>query len=114
MALVGVHISGRSSPNFENQPLTSNLIDIDSLNTKLNNNTLSIPNSHMNEVNQIIFNSQINQKQCERVHDETFLGECEEVQLLPNKEKLIIAADPVSLKVILNKYVCYFHTCWIC
>lgn len=93
MALAGVHISGRSSPNSENQPPTANLIDIDSLNTKLNNNSLLVHTNPINEVNQIIFNSQITQKQWERVQEDI---SNEEVQLLPNRVTETTADDPVS------------------
>lgn len=102
MALAGVHVSGRNSPNSENQPPMANLIDIDSLNTKLNNNLLFVPNSPVNELNQIIFNSQINQKQWERVQEE---GICdEEVQLLPNRVKEKPSDDPVSFTVLVTVF----------
>lgn len=106
MALAGVHVSGRSSPNSENQPPTANLIDIDSLNTKLNNNLLFVPTSPVNEVNQIIFNSQINQKQWEKVQEE---GICdEEVQLLPNRVRETPSDDPVSFTVIFQMLAFFF------
>lgn len=85
MALADVHVSGKSSPNSENQPATVNLINIESLNTKLNNNILSVPNNPAQEVNQIIFNSHINQKPWEQVQEEMSCNE--EVQLLPNCDR---------------------------
>lgn len=102
MALAGVHISGRSSPDSENQPFTNNLIDIESLNTKLNNNTLSVHNDPMNEVNQIIFNSQINQKQWERLQDNLVEENCdEEVRLLPSGDRQTPQTDAVSFFYII-------------
>lgn len=111
MALAGVHVSGRSSPISEYQPLTiSNLVDVDSLNTKLNSNILSVLNNPMNEVNQIIFNSQLSQKQWGRVQQSFVEEDCdEEVQLLPSRDRQLPKADPVRLKVCFQCYCCMLH-----
>lgn len=85
MALADVHISGKNSPNSESRQATANLINIESLNTKLNNNILIVPNDPAHEVNQIIFNSHINQKPWEQVQEE--LSCDEEVQLLPSCDR---------------------------
>ncbi|EFA06411.1 lysM and putative peptidoglycan-binding domain-containing protein 3 [Tribolium castaneum] len=68
LALAGVHVSGRSSPN---DPSASGQVDTDQLTTSLKET----------EVNQIIFNSSLAQKS----HDVTEeSGDDEEVHLLPH------------------------------
>lgn len=98
MAIAGVHLSGRSSPESESQSVSNSLIDISTLSTKLNNNSLLVENNPINEVNQIIFNSQINQNR-ERVQETSDEVSDEKEQLLPNNHKQALEADPVSLKV---------------
>lgn len=97
MALASVHISGRSSPNISNESSVSNLIDIETVNSKLDNN-LNLPNGTKSEVNEIIFNSQIVQKHCERVTEAIEeVNSCdEEVHLLPSRHKKASQTDPVS------------------
>lgn len=99
MAIAGVHLSGRSSPDSESRSVYNN-VDLSTLTTKLNNNTLLIENNPIHEVNEIIFNSQIIQDKCERVHET--IGEVssdEKEQLLPKRDKQTPDADAVSLKV---------------
>lgn len=100
MALAGVHVSGRSSPDFENQSVSNSLIDISSLNTKLNNNSLLAEKNGLHEVNQIIFNSQIIQNKHERVQETIGEASCDDQeQLLPNGDGQTSKPEPVSVKV---------------
>lgn len=97
MALAGVHVSGRSSPVYDNLPSTSNLIIVDSLRTKLDTESKPLQNNHMLEVNEIIFNSQILKKQWERDHESEPDDSCdEEIHLLPSRDREYTDADPVS------------------
>lgn len=96
MALAGVHISGTTSPTTSNEPSTSKLIDIDSLNTKLSENLLTVPNGMKDEVNEIIFNSHITQKPCDRLIEELDEENCEEVHLLPQQSRSVSETDVVS------------------
>ncbi|XP_018575717.1 lysM and putative peptidoglycan-binding domain-containing protein 3 [Anoplophora glabripennis] len=95
MALAGVHISGTTSPITSNEPSTSKLIDIESLNTRLSENLLNVPNGSKNEVNEIIFNSHITQKPCDRLIEELDEENCEEVHLLPVQNRSLPEADAV-------------------
>ncbi|KAJ8925533.1 hypothetical protein NQ315_009372 [Exocentrus adspersus] len=102
MALAGVHLSGTTSPTASNEPSTSNLIDIDSLNIKLYENVvnLNVPTETKNGVNEIIFNSQITQKPCDRLNDEMEEGEiCEEINLLPQQSRRTPEADIIMSRV---------------
>ncbi|XP_023024661.1 lysM and putative peptidoglycan-binding domain-containing protein 3 [Leptinotarsa decemlineata] len=88
MALAGVHVSGRSSPDAV-QPSTSKLVDIDSVNTKLN--------QEISEVNEIIFNSQITHKIVERHVEDVCEEDCDDqVNLLPQNERTLPENDVFS------------------
>lgn len=101
MALAGVHMSGTTSPIASNEPSTSKLIDVDSLNTKLSENLLSVSNGTRDEVNEIIFNSHITQKPCDRLIEELDEDSCEEVHLLPQQTSSVSKTDVVSCFYIL-------------
>ncbi|KAJ8942599.1 hypothetical protein NQ318_006229 [Aromia moschata] len=70
MALAGIHNSGSSSPNFEEQSSSSDLIEIESFNSRLADNLIEMPEKSESEVNKIIFNSQIQQIQCDRLDED--------------------------------------------
>ncbi|KAJ8947806.1 hypothetical protein NQ314_008549 [Rhamnusium bicolor] len=93
MALAGIHISGASSPNASHESSISNLIDIDSVSSKLSDN-VSVPNGKKDEVNEIIFNSHI-QKPCDRLSEESVEENYEEVHLLPQRERELPEAETV-------------------
>lgn len=106
MAIAGVHTSGRSSPDTEKLPSTENLIDIEVLNTKFQKSGLAVLSDPMSEVNQIIFNSQMNQKEYERVQEVHIEEICdEEVQLLPTSNRQLRQADPVSCLQFITMYI---------
>lgn len=84
-ALAGVHQSGTSSPT---EPRTSKLIDIDSLESKLDDSKENI-----SEVNQIIFNSNIITKETRRTIDNSrYLSTQENIYHLPHRP----TSDPIS------------------
>ncbi|XP_057655099.1 lysM and putative peptidoglycan-binding domain-containing protein 3 [Diorhabda carinulata] len=93
-ALASVHVSGNSSPDLINVPSTSNLIDVDSVSLKL---TESIATQKNDEVNEIIFNSQIAQKPTERLNPEETeeVDDSEKTHLLPQIANNVIETDPV-------------------
>lgn len=95
-ALAAVHSSGTMSPSELNEPHTSKLIDIDSLETKLKS-----AQQKDTEVNEIIFNSSITQKQSDTV-DESVLDSEEDVYLLPQSEQETQETDSIINRLSCN------------
>lgn len=98
MALAGVHISGSSSPDRNNLPSTSKMIDVESLHSKLDDMS-NMKNGKKSEVNEIIFNSSIKQSPVEdrlgKEVDENFEIDSDEIRLLPERRERAVT-DPVS------------------
>ncbi|KAF7270903.1 hypothetical protein GWI33_016165 [Rhynchophorus ferrugineus] len=80
-ALAAIHTSGTVSPHESDDPSTSRLIDIETLDTKLEGIL-----SKDNEVNEIIFNSNIAQKTTSTIEEESVFDADEDVQLLPQRQ----------------------------
>ncbi|CAH1116694.1 unnamed protein product [Phaedon cochleariae] len=103
LALADVHISGDHSPESVGEPSTSQLIDIESLNTKLSD---SLPRNESRnlEVNDIIFNSQISQKSNNVNTEQECTGNCEEqeVSLLPQVDVPLQKADLTASRLSCN------------
>ncbi|XP_072388585.1 lysM and putative peptidoglycan-binding domain-containing protein 3 [Diabrotica undecimpunctata] len=93
-ALASVHISGNSSPDLPAVPPVGMLIDIDSVNLKL---TESISSASKDEVNEIIFNSQIAQKPNDRLSPDIENACDEEVSLLP--QNTVIETDSIMSRL---------------
>ncbi|KAG5874287.1 hypothetical protein JTB14_005718 [Gonioctena quinquepunctata] len=102
MALAGIHVNGGSSQDLT-EPSTSKLIDIDSVNTKLEKEVFNVPNGKENVVNEIIFNSQITHIPNERLTEEVANESCDErVNLLPHNGRLLPKTDVVISRLSCN------------
>ncbi|CAG9860394.1 unnamed protein product [Phyllotreta striolata] len=100
-ALASVHISGDSSPDVNEAVSTSNLIDIESLSSKLTE-TLNTPKEE-NQVNEIIFNSQIIPNQVSVTNPRVPEASCDErTNLLVEDVGTSTESDPVISLISCN------------
>ncbi|XP_019870145.2 lysM and putative peptidoglycan-binding domain-containing protein 3 isoform X2 [Aethina tumida] len=100
MALAGVHVSGKSSPNENTDPSVTNLISFDEFHIKLQENLEVIPKKESeSDVNKIIFNTNLKHAPVQVITDDFCIEHSEEeINLLPQVEELP-TADPVISKL---------------